>query len=184
MKQVKVDKLILQGEMNGNFVEGEYVAFDIPLTIEGGIIHKAEDDVILIVSETLKKNMYGKDITPKVNLLDNDIFMDNAYNRVSYKELTHRPSNKDEYNALNEFLRKEFAMDGYQDIDKNNLTVYDINEDYKIINHNECIVSKLKNGKEVVSWDIYRYAYKYGFIFPYDITETNDNCVEDISDVV
>lgn len=179
MKQVKVDKMILQGSINGDFQEGEQVIFETPLTIESGMIHKDGDNVV-IVYDTLKSNIHGHDITPRVNFTTIDERSDNINYVVDHKEITYRSPNDDEYNALNNFLKNEYG-EGYKDMDRNGLTVYDINENFKIINSNECLIYKLSNGKETVSWDTYRYAFKHGLIYPYDGNETDDDCEEDIS---
>ena len=179
MKQVKVDKMILQGNINGDFQEGEQVIFDTPLTIEGGMIHKDGDNVV-IVYDTLKNNMYGHDITPKVNFTTIDEREDNPSYMVDRREITYRSPNDDEYNAINKFLKDDYGK-GYKDMDRNGLTVYDINENFKIINSHECRIYKFSDGKETVSWDTYSYAYKHGLIYPYDINETDDDCEENIS---
>ena len=185
MKQVKVDKMMLYGKINGEFEEGEYVMFDIPLTISGGVITNNDDGNVLITYDTLKKNIYGHDITPKVNFNTNDELGDNLSTMASHSQIGNRPPTDEEYNAINDYLKKDWVRldmsTEYKDISRDDLFVYDINKDFKIINQNECLISKWDDGKETVSWDTYRYSYKHGLIYPYDTNENEDYCEEDIS---
>jgi hypothetical protein len=181
MKQVKVDKMILKGNINGDFQEGEQVMFDVPLTIPSGRIYSDEDGVI-IVYDTLKKNIHREDITPRVNFLTNDEIKEDPSYMVDWFEKKHREPNDEEYNVLNEFLREEYNDDDkYTNLDRDCLTVYDIHKDFKILNHSSCTIYRWSNGKESVSWDTYRYAYRHGLLYPYDSNEDSDDCEIDIS---
>lgn len=186
MKQVKVDKMMLYGKMNGEYCEGEYVMFDTPITISGGRIGNNDDGNVLITYDTLKENIYGHDITPKINFHTQEEIVKDSSQMVSYHDIDYRTPNDEEYMALNEYLKDDYnqlELKDYKDIKRDRITVYDINKDFKIINHNECTLYKWDNGNETVNWDTYRYAYKYGLIYPYDVNETGDNCEEDISEL-
>lgn len=183
MKQVKVDKLMLYGQIDGQFKEGEYMHFDTPITISGGRIVNNRNGSVLITYDTLKQNMYGHDITPKVNLYSQEEMINASKTMVSYKDIDYREINDEEYNAINEYLKKDYSQlehCRYQDIKRSRLTVYDVNEDFKILNHNCCSIYQWDDGKETVDWNTYRYAYKHGLIYPYDENENEDDCVEDI----
>jgi len=184
MKQVKVDKMMLYGKIDGKFQEGEYIQFDTPLTISGGRINSNDDGNVLITFDTLKENIYGHDITPKVNFNTNDELMDEPSEMISHKDIDDRVPNDEEYNVLNEYLKKDYTkleLSDYEDIKRHRVTVYDINEDFKILNHSECTIYQWDDGKETVNWETYRYAYKHGLIYPYESNENYDHCQEDIS---
>jgi hypothetical protein len=184
MTQIKVDKITTYGKVSGEFQEGEYVMFDIPLTIPGGWVKSVDDDNVLVEYETLKKDIYGGDITPKVNFVTSKEREDKLITNLSHRQIDYRAPNDEEYNALNEYLKKDWdklSDDYYENIDRNRLTIYDINDDFKIINQNECLIYQWDNGTESVSFDTYRYAYKHGIIYPYDTNEDEDECKENIN---
>jgi hypothetical protein len=187
MKQIKVDKVMLMGITSNQVEDGEYVQFEIPMTIDGGRI-TIDGDNVLITYNTLKENMYGHDITPKVNFFNSKDVIENESEVESMNDIELRPINDEEYNAINEFLKEDYnrilSDDTYVNQKRSRLSVYDINDDFKIINVNDCTVYNMSNGKSHVNWDTFRYAYKHGLIYPYDENESGDDCNEDISEIV
>lgn len=186
MKQIKVDKLMLYGQIDGQFEEGEYMHFDAPITISGGRIFNGPNGSILISYDTLKENIYGHNITPKVILYTNEEMINESKTMLSYKDIDCREINDDEYVALNEYLKQDYnptETGEYNDIKRSRLTVYDVNQDFKIINNNDCSIYQWSDGKESVQFDTFRYAYKHGLIYPYDSNENEDDCEEDIDEL-
>ena len=184
MKQVAVDKIIAVGTINGNIKEGEQIFFDTPIKIESGIIESIQGNKVTITYQTLKTNIHGHDITPKINF---DYFDENEDHPhlVDIKEIYLREPTQNEYEAINEFLKKEYNDDEkYTDIERHRINVHDVTDDFKIINYDQCSIYKWSNGKETVHWDTYRYAYKHGFIYPYNNMEESDDCVEDLGNII
>lgn len=184
MKQIKVNTLTLTGAVNCKLEEGWNIIFAEPIKINGGKVTKIDGDNVTITYNTQKENLYGHDITPRINFGTNDdIEFDMS---LETQDIELRAPNDAEYNALNEFLKNDYCQvdeDGftYKDIIRNRLMVYEINENFKILNISECTIFKSFSGKSSVTWDTFRYALKYGNIYPYNEETTSDECQEDIS---
>ncbi len=98
-------------------------------------------------------------------------------------KLRSRPVNNEEYNAINEEYKKDHHTLGdefeYVDIDRSDIIVYDVNDDFKMIYVNYCAVY-MERDKETVSFSTDRFAYKYGLLYLYELDDNKDDCVEDI----
>ena len=101
-------------------------------------------------------------------------------------KLISRPVNDTEYNAINEEYKKDHHTLGnayeYKDVDRNDIIVYDVNDDFKIINYNYCGIL-LQDGKEHVMFGTDRFAFKYGLLYLYEQDDNIDDCVEDIDEL-
>lgn len=101
-------------------------------------------------------------------------------------KLKPRLANDAEYNAINEEYKKDHHTLGdqfeYENIDRNDLIVYDVNDDFKIINVNYCGVFT-QRGKEHVVFSMDRFAYKYGILYIYEEDDNIDICEEDIDEL-
>lgn len=186
MYQLKVDKIMLSGEFTGKCEVGDQIFLDIPLTVESGVITEINDNTMFITYNTLKSNMYGHDITPRTTFSNtSDLTGDEPY-MIKDRTIGLRPPTDEEYNALNDYLKKDYGEDLrlWEDYDRSQMNVYDVTEDFKIINSNECLISTFSDGKDIVSFDTYRYAYKHGLIYPYNQNETTDECVENIDGLI
>ena len=101
-------------------------------------------------------------------------------------KLKSRPINDAEYNAINEEYKKDHYTLGdqyeYKDIDRNDLIVYDVNDDFKLINVNFCGIL-VRDGKEYVLFGTDKFAFKYGILYPYEEGDNIDVCEEDIDEL-
>lgn len=180
MKQIKVERIMVQGKVSKNIKQGEQVFFEHPILIEGGFVTGNKDGNITITHETIRENIYGEDITPKVNVCEMDELMDGHV--VSITDLDMRVPTDEEYDAVNEYLKNDWGdYSGWEDIKRHNLTVFEINEDFKIIHNSECEIILNNKGERFVQWETYSYAYKHGIIYPYSEVERSDDYEENLT---
>ena len=210
MNYFKIDKIVLMGEIKGGNVNmGDQMMLDHDINVSGGNVITKDGNDVTIVYETLKKNMFDEDITPTIEYFVPNHEKDEEEGTFMESFETLQPPRKakdDEYDTLNNYNKKlEFRadkhfypleegdieeienqklMEGYEDINRDEVSVIDVTEDFKIILHNYSTVSVWSNGSRTVNWGVDRYSLKYGVLYPYDVNQESDDVEVDISEIL
>jgi hypothetical protein len=202
----KIDKIILTGQINGENVEiNDNMFLEHSISVTSGKVTQKDGENITIVYDTLKRNMYNNDITPTIAYnLPKNFEIDNGPTLEEYHRLDPRPPKDNEYNALNDYNKKlelnadrhfnpleegdieiienqKFLEVEYKDINRDELSVVDVSDDFKMILHNYMHLNIWTDGTKTIDWGLDRYALKYGIIYPYNEHEDMDDVDVDIS---
>ena len=205
-KYFKINNIQLSGTIiGGNIDIMEQMILDHDISVPSGVVIKKQGNEITIKYETLKKNIHNDDITPTIEFNSTkDFSKEQAIDLNDYNRLKTRDINDEEYNAINEYNKRlEFKADRYfnpleegdieeietqkfteheyENIDRNELSVTDITEDFKIITHSSTLMNLWSNGTKTIDWGTERYALKYGIIYPYNSNQNSDDVDVDLS---
>ena len=205
-KYFKINNIQLSGTIiGGNIDIMEQMILDHDISVPSGVVIKKQGNEITIKYETLKKNIHNDDITPTIEFNSTkDFSKEHAIDLNDYNRLKTRDINDEEYNAINEYNKRlEFKADRYfnpleegdieeietqkfteheyENIDRNELSVTDITEDFKIITHSSTLMNLWSNGTKTIDWGTERYALKYGIIYPYNSNQNSDDVDVDLS---
>ena len=205
-KYFKINNIQLSGTIiGGNIDIMEQMILDHDISVPSGVVIKKQGNEITIKYETLKKNIHNDDITPTIEFNSTkDFSKEQAIDLNDYNRLKTRDINDEEYNAINEYNKclefkadryfnpleegdieeietQKFTEHEYENIDRNELSVTDITEDFKIITHSSTLMNLWSNGTKTIDWGTERYALKYGIIYPYNSNQNSDDVDVDLS---
>jgi hypothetical protein len=188
-KHFKIENIVLTGTVDGDIELGEQLMLDHDITTNGGIVVSKVDNNVVVKYETLKKNIHKEDITPKIGYITSTDIKESFEKEVTLKEyhsVYPRSIKDDEYNLMDGYVRNLVVKSSgdenlHESLDRNELRVIDVTEDYKVIIHEYYFVNEYEDGSKTIDWGTERYALKYGIIYPYNSQEEGDTVDVDIT---
>jgi hypothetical protein len=117
--------------------------------------------------------------------------LDKAVTSLDIKPLNPRIATIDEIKILENYWLKEHILSTREeiinDLKESIQIVFDVTDDFKILISSSCQIVMYSDGTKRVENIEFKYAIKYGFIYPYDdigdFGEVQDDIEEDISSI-
>lgn len=183
---LKISRIVVVGEVKGDstFDEGDFLSLEHGISFHSGFVSKKEGNEIIVIKELCSQELseaLGRDITPVIecyfhNEESKEEDNDEPY-QFEYLSSQRKPTDN-EYQLLKD---SDYCKGG--DMKREELSVIDVTDDFKILIVNYAVLNVFGN-KKTVEFNTEKYALKYGVIYKYHHDQDVDDVDVDISEIM